>query len=303
MNNPAAPDEQRAYLDRCRKMDFGQIRRFIDESLKQVTDPDSDADRPRSKEEFLELWEMLRADAGISKSSREPLPYYEPSEKLLSLRARRERTLAFLHEAPGDPSVTKKDIFKAECSLLAQERDIAQVEARERQDYAARRGAYPRTPTSDDTRTRAVERIRREIEHAFKPKPTGRFQWEPLPKGEATPVKVRRYYHERLRSQGRLDVFDQERLDKALALDYEDWLVPTEGLGGFDAYSIFTFAHTEKVLLECPIYGNAVYVVNSGEERWLEMTKQDLIESGEAKRIPHQGQGWYEKVKRELDIQ
>ena len=300
-NEPAAPDQQPAYLDRCGKMDFGELRRLIDESLGRLPNSNSDADRPCSKEELLDLWDLLREKAGVSDCSPKSPPW-EPSEKLSSMRARRDRTLTFLKEASGDPSVAKKDIFKAERSLRAQERDIAQVEDRERQAFAGRRSRYSRTPTPDDTRMRAVERIRREIERAFKPQPTGRVQWKPLPKGEATPAKIRRYYRERLRSQGRLDVFDQDRLDKAVALDYEDWLVPTEGLGGFDLYSIITFAHTEKVLLECPIYGNAVYVVNSNEERWSEMTKQDLIESGDAKRIPHQGQDWYEKYKRELDI-
>lgn len=216
----------------------------------------------------------------------------------MSLRARRERTLEFLIKAPGDPSSTKKDIYKAERSLSAQERDIAQLEDRERRTHADRRDAFTRTLHFNDTRSRVLERIRRGIERAFKPKPTGVVQWEPLQPGEVKRSDVLRHY-ERLQREGRIDRFDQERLDKASELPYVEWLVPKSGL---HAYSIFTFAHTEKVLLECPIYGNAVYIVDSREDRWLTMSKQELIESGEAKKIPHRGENWHEKVKQELGI-
>jgi hypothetical protein len=78
---------------------------------------------------------------------------------------------------------------------------------------------------------------------------------------------------------------------------------PTEGFGGFDAYSIISFAHTNKVLLECPLYGNATYVINADEELWREMTKQELTESGLAERIPHQGENWPLQVRQALDLE
>jgi hypothetical protein len=148
-----------------------------------------------------------------------------------------------------------------------------------------------------------VNRISKAIERAFASQPTGRFQWQPLPPGEANPGKVRGHYRERLRREGRLDKFDQDRLDTALALPYEEWWVPTEGFGGFDAYSIISFAHTDKVLLECPLYGNAAYVINADEELWREMTKQELTESGLAERIPHQGENWPLKVRQALNLE
>jgi hypothetical protein len=42
-------------------------------------------------------------------------------------------------------------------------------------------------------------------------------------------------------------------------------------------------------------------VLNSGEERLLKMNKQELIASGEAKRIFHVGD-WYQRVKQALEI-
>jgi hypothetical protein len=76
--------------------------------------------------------------------------------------------------------------------------------------------------------------------------------------------------------------FDQLRLAKILTLPYEDWL---KGTAGFYGYIILKFAHTPKVLMECPFYGNAIYVLDSGEKRLLKMNKQELITSGEAKRF------------------
>ena len=100
-------------------------------------------------------------------------------------------------------------------------------------------------------------------------------------------------------SWGRLDGFDQERLDKILALPRSGLL---KGKSGFYGYIVLQFDHTEKVLMECPVYANAIYVLNSGEERLLRMNKQQLIASGEAKRIFHTGD-WYLRVKLNLEIE
>lgn len=99
-------------------------------------------------------------------------------------------------------------------------------------------------------------------------------------------------------SRGQLAGFDQERLDKILALPRSGLL---KGRAGFYGYIVLQFAHTEKVLLECPVYANAIYVLNSAEERLLKMNKQELIASDEAKRIFHVGD-WYRRVKEALDI-
>ena len=61
------------------------------------------------------------------------------------------------------------------------------------------------------------------------------------------------------------------------------------------------FNHSEKDFLECPIENNAIYVLDSGEDRLLKMYKQQLRESGEAKRIFNTGD-WYQRLKDELGI-
>ncbi len=55
----------------------------------------------------------------------------------------------------------------------------------------------------------------------------------------------------------------------------------------------FPFSHTEKVLLECLVFGNAIYVIHSDWKRLSRTTKQDLLtrRSREVTRILHRG-GW-----------
>jgi hypothetical protein len=105
------------------------------------------------------------------------------------------------------------------------------------------------------------------------------------------------YYNEVL-SRGQLAGFDQGRLDKILSLPRSGLL---KGKAGFYGYIVLQFDLTPKVLLECPVHGNAIYVLDSGEERLLGMNMQQLIASDEAKRIFHTGD-WLGRVQRELGI-
>jgi|SRR5215203_2632678 len=289
-----------SYLDRCREMDFSELLQFIEDSLESFSEPDPAYDRPHTEEEFWHLMRMLREKGDIPKL--EPVRWvYEPSEKLKARRDKLERLRTHLKNAHGDPSVKKRDIQQMQERLPGLEREVARLASEERSDHELRLAEYRHQ--ANDPRVRVVERVARTIDRTFRAQPTGRIQWQPLPPGEATPGKIRRHYKDRLRSEGRLDKFDENRLDKATELPFVEWWVPTEGFGGFDAYSIFSFAHTEKVLLECPIYGNAAYIIPSGEESWIDKTKQQLIDSGEAQRIPHQGETWDAKVRQALDLE
>jgi len=100
-------------------------------------------------------------------------------------------------------------------------------------------------------------------------------------------------------SRGRLEGFSQERLDKMLELPRSNW---KKGRKGFEGYIVLMFAHTDKVLLECPVYGNAIFVLDSGEDCLLKMNKQELIASDEVQRLVHAGD-WYARLKKALDIE
>jgi hypothetical protein len=149
-------------------------------------------------------------------------------------------------------------------------------------------------------RARIVERVRRDIEHKFGPEAdvtTKRVRWRLLPPGELSEVRISDYYAGlQRRNQGTR--YDADRIVKALSLGPNQRY---EEVGGVEGYTVFTFPYTSSTLLECPIVGNAIYVIHKDWERWSRMTKQELMadDSGEVVRIVHRA-GWFEKVKQEL---
>jgi hypothetical protein len=336
MNHPGGPNERLPYWGKCKEMSFAELRKFIDDTLDKLSDPsipESDA-LPRSQEELLALCDMLKAKADALKD-RTPMPEYPiyegpahpgpfiPSDELEALYCEYRRAEKRVDDALRD-GASENYLEFIERELEEVEREIAHIEGREKQDYKRqlreyekarepflrrerlRREEVARTGNkreAEATRERAVERIRQKVKHAVDsqrasgPQPTGHVPFEILPPGEATDERVRGYY-DGLRREGKLREFDQRRLDKVLALPWDNW---RPGTAGMEGYSIFTFAHTEKVLLECPIYANAIYVLDSGEERLLKMNKQQLRASGEAKVIIHTGD-WYRRVHKELGL-
>lgn len=323
--------EDKAAFDprRCREMGFGELREFIDGCLDGLPDSASDPALPGSKEEFLYLADMLGEMAtATAPTPPEPptleYPVREPTEKLASARSNHKSLRNDIENAWNDPSSTRERIGRLERQLKGLEREMGEMEAAEGREYEKRLDAFRGSRLAHEQamrewgaeadearkaretarrRAEIVERVRRSIERAFEPQPTGRFQWRPLARKDATPADIHWHYRERLHHEGRLDKFNQERLDEATNLPYSDWWVPTEGFGGFDAYSIFSFDDTQKVLLECPLYGNAAYVIDSGEESWKDKTKQELVESGRAEKIAHRGEDWPAKIRQALDLE
>ena len=121
-----------------------------------------------------------------------------------------------------------------------------------------------------------------------------------LPPGELSEDRIRGYYSG-LQNKNPGTRYDADRIVKALSLGPDQRY---EEIGEVEGYTVFTFPYTSSVLLECPIVGNAIYVIHKDWERWSKMTKQDLMadESGEVVRIVHRP-GWFEKVKRELRVE
>lgn len=74
------------------------------------------------------------------------------------------------------------------------------------------------------------------------------------------------------------------------------------GTEGFLGYSIYEFSRFEKVVLDCPIEGNAVYLLY--KDRWKNqsgLTKKEIRDNlrGEYRKIVHKGQ-WIDRVLDEL---
>jgi len=228
-----------------------------------------------------------------------------------------------LDEAHFDRS-SRRYVEHLESELRPLEREIAERETSEQQEHEKRRreervageefygrnrlwrGKVKREREWQEKialREQIVEKRLREIERRFGPGgsvPTEQVRWRLLPPGELSEGRVREYYA-RLQSRSPGTKYDPDRIVKALSLGPNQRY---EEVGGVEGYTVFTFPHTTSVLLECPVVGNAIYVIHKDWERWSRMSKQELMadESGEVVRIVHRP-GWFEKVKRELGIE
>ncbi len=303
---PAPSGKRPPCWSRCSRMDFRQLRQFIDESLRQRFGPSSD-DRPRSMEEFLTLLAMLRKKIDrwdlppipLAPAGPPAFPEFSPSEGLGSLLRQRGQLASELARARGNPSATKRSVKKLERKLRFLEEDIAPLNAREREEHAKRRDdhlrSYREAKEAHDSgvRRRAAEALRQrqlrprrleiadrvstDIERAFGfgdvVAATDRLPWRVLPPGELSVGNVLRHY-EGLQRRNPHVVYDRERIAKAFSLNPDRCYV---GSDEFDGYIVFAFSRTEKVLLECPVFGNAIYVIHSDWRRLSRTTKQDLL--------------------------
>jgi hypothetical protein len=147
-----------------------------------------------------------------------------------------------------------------------------------------------------------VQRVERDIRCAFEfgaARPTRRLPWRLLLPGELTIERLRRHY-KGLQHRNPHVRYYAERLEKAFSLGPEACYVGTEE---FEGYVVLTFAHTQRALLECPIYGNAIYVLGPDWRRLSKLSKQELLSgrlSGVTK-IVHRGD-WFNRARLTLGI-
>ncbi len=308
---PPAPSEDRPPCwSGCEKMDFGGLRRFIDDSLREPSGPNPDG-RPRSKREFLALWGMLRGKIDAADSLAAPPvpakppkpPRFTPSRGLKASLDQLERLTAELNAALADPGVSKRSRTKLR-RKLNEARDACERRMKEEKGAHERESKNAALRGSDQRilRLRIAKRVRRDIERAFEfgdVPATARLPWRVLPPGELSVGNVLRHY-EGLQRRNPHVVYDKERIAKAFSLRPDRCYV---GSDEFEGYIVFAFSHTEKVLLECPVFGNAIYVIHSDWRRLSKTTKQDLLSrrSREVTRIFHRGD-WFSRVKRALEI-
>lgn len=328
---PAASIRKPAYWPICQQMYFGQLRHFIDESLHQLEAPDSHA-RPRTKQEFTSLWDMLAKKIHASDLPELPpaptpppdFPPFVPSEQLRPFFDQRAVLSATLDAARRNPSATKRSIKKLEHKLRFLDQDMVPLESPERHDYTKRRDDYYRPyweakvaheRTIQDReeeiqaskqfrleRLQIAERVRRDIEHTFEFGiiiPKSRLAWRILPPSELSLDTVLQHF-DRLQRLNPHIRYEKERIIKAFSLRPDQCYV---GIDEFDGYIVLTFSRGPRALLECPIFGNAVYIIDSGWKSLCRLTKQELMmhHSREVTRIVHAGD-WFWRVKSELGI-
>lgn len=325
-----------SYLVRCQVMDFEELYRFIDDSLKLLAARD-ESQRPTSKKQFRSLIFQLRMKAKYAQiPSSEPgdstspprveppqIPPFTMSEELQLLLHERDDKRRSLEAAEADPGATKHQIGRLRGKLTRIKKQVASVERRERDEYARLRKAVleehrlavnaqkrqvrkVKAERQREKEARAAvfrrigqleERINRTFAEVAHKVPTQMVSWDVLPPGQLTERNVLSHYDRLQRQQGAVR-YDTDRIKKAYSLGPNCCYV---GKNEWNEYIIFTFPYTKKALLECPRFGNAIYIIEDDWQRFSRLSKQELLSSQNSRaiKIVHKGD-WFLRVKRAL---
>jgi hypothetical protein len=231
----------------------------------------------------------------------------KPDAELVKARREVERLKAAVQEASrgGAPRALRRrhDLAAGEArSFEAQERgdhkarreEAKRYHARARAQYEAsvrwRKGVMKGNADLRKARLERAEGTAARIRSAFAmedPATSGRLPWRPLPPGELTREGVGEHYRKLAREHPNRR-YVLQRIDKAFALGPSRWW---EGLDGFGGYVVFGYPGTDKVLLECAIYGNAIYVLGPDWQRLSRLSKQEAMKDPSSRRIAHRGGG------------
>ena len=129
------------------------------------------------------------------------------------------------------------------------------------------------------------------------------ISWTLLPKGEWLFSELTNHFRKlNLTKKWKNKIFDEDRLKKI-----EKSLKPNKcyvGKDEFDGYVVYCFSWTFNVVLECPTYGNAIYIIKRGKHDWQQIAKATKWEartkySDQVKVINH-SDTWLERLKQNL---
>ena len=316
---PHPGDDRPSYWDGCENMSFRELLGFIDKELRALVRGDGNTGGgPVSEEDFLELLGLLRTKAGEGAlAGKRPAPVrgpgpregFAPSEELLALRDECARLRAEAKRLGRGAGARERSasFYRRRAERCQKRADAWEDEERRERGLrshagsSGRRGEPPASAAHPPDLSGTVRRVRRDIERAFRPDgplaPPGDLPWELLPPGQLTREGVRAHY-ERLARAYPERGYLPERMVEAHSLGPRAWW---KGRKGFYGYVVFEFAGTEKVLLECPVYGNAIYVLGGDWRELSRKSKGSVLASEGTVRIPHAGD-WPGRTKLVLGI-
>lgn len=332
------PHKRQNHVEKFRAKSFGEIRKFIDESRKKWESGKAGSELPNTEAEYLALHELLLEKIEEEQSAIEhpelpefpkriPSPGYfrENSGRLESLYSRKDGLELDLQSAIYDQlSGNQKLIKNLEAQLSDLELEIEQREKREHEEWEKQLVEYEdadyryrqvedvrqRLLAGSNERQRLVDRHREiaarvlaDVKRAAENKdslPVETLYWSFLPH-DMSVDSIYRYYVNRS-GKGSETKLDMTRIEKIKSLEpnrvYEE-----KKSDDMSDYLMFTFPNTSIAIMECPIVGNALYVIETDWKNWSGKSKKTLQadQSGKITRIPHQGD-WFAKVEKILAI-
>jgi hypothetical protein len=148
---------------------------------------------------------------------------------------------------------------------------------------------------------RVLERLRRDVQQntvngvLLFPE---RLNWVILETGSEGLSQIHQYCDQLLRRKPNWEI-EFSRIEHVYSLGLQATYC---GVAEFDGYLVFYFAREGIAVLECPIVGNALYVISGDWLSLSRLTKTDLLRthSGRVMRIIHTDQ-WRQELKRHLE--
>jgi hypothetical protein len=281
-------------LGRCKAMSFVELRLFIDSALNAISEAQPDqTQQVLGKEDFLELVKLLRRKSDTSSASKaESVP---PKTLLSSLPEARKAEIARLERM-----LEVRQAARSSRSRKRRRSNRGDDDLRKLIDQAKSEELEAIYGSSDQTRF--CDRIQRDVERVFTNNRSIRatkVYWRILPSGTWTRESILSHYSKIQRQFPHVQ-FDLARLDQMFALRPSSLYV---GIDEFDGYIVFAFSGTKKVVLECPVYGNAIYVIRDNWESLSKLSKSDLQLqfADSAQRIVHAGD-WFPRLRAELRL-
>lgn len=130
-----------------------------------------------------------------------------------------------------------------------------------------------------------------------------KLSWTLLPKGEWLFNELTKHFKQlNSTKKWRNKSFDEARLQKI-----EETLKPNKCFVGndeFEGYIVYCFDWTDKAILECPIYGNAIYIIRQGKCTWQEIAKaskwEARTEHSEQVTVINHSETWLERLEQNL---
>lgn len=136
----------------------------------------------------------------------------------------------------------------------------------------------------------------RSLQASMTPKKVQHIQvsWKILPPG-APPFDRILTHFQQLQEKNKHIEYDNTRLEKLFTLNPTIIYV---GIDEFEGYVVFQFAKTGISVLECPIVGNAIYVLKQDWKYLSKLSKRELLEEHRTSviRIIHSGE-WFTRLK------
>lgn len=300
----------------CRSLSFNELRIVLDTILSRLRDPSRLLSTQAHREMLRNLCDVL--EGKIRRYARptppkrpDPFPEFRPDDSV-SVKLRREYNDALRsYKLAQRESSKRKWRFKLgrlRAQLDEHEGPMGREYNERKQqyfrDYERERARYEVRRRHESgivsERIKIVARIRREIQSLLSNStnlPANRVAWRFLPAGEWN-VRTLIDHYERLKMRDPGVPYQRERLIAAENLKPHCCYI---GEGEFDWYIAFQFPYTEKTLLECPIFGNAAYILRRNWRELSKLSKRELLidHRRDVSRIIHTSD-WLDRIRNQL---